>query len=150
MSVLMGDDHPRHLEMTTRTSAGYSRRVLMHRAGAATASVALFALAGMHTAWGGGSSWPLPDPGGLSDPIGGSAQMPAPAACFAVSGAPAAAGALVAGCTVRWPLAHRLSAGTVAAVLAGRAGDVRLERMKSVAMAAGIPARLLRRHLATI
>ncbi len=89
--------------MTTRTSAGYSRRVLMHRAGAATASVALFALAGMH------------------------------AACGA--------------------LAHRLGTATVVAVLAGRAGDVRLERMKRVALVPGpgaIPAGLLHRCLATI
>ncbi|HUK73121.1 MAG TPA: hypothetical protein VLW50_30960 [Streptosporangiaceae bacterium] len=107
--------------MTTRTSAGYGRRVLMRRAGAATASVALFALAGMHAAWCAGSSWPLPDRGALADAVIGSAEMPAPAAWFAISGVLAAAGALVPGWPVRWPLAHRLGTGTVVAVPAGRA-----------------------------
>jgi hypothetical protein len=40
-----------HFGMTTPASAGNGRRVLMRRAGAATVSVALFALAGMHAAW---------------------------------------------------------------------------------------------------
>jgi hypothetical protein len=104
----------------------------MRRAGIATASAALFALAGLHAAWGAGSAWPLPDRDALADAVIGAAEVPSPAACFAVSGALAAAGALVAG----WPggsrpAVRRLGTGTVVAVLAGRgalglAGRIRL------------------------
>jgi hypothetical protein len=93
----------------------------MRRAGITTASAALFALAGLHAAWGAGSAWPLPDRDALADAVIGAAEVPSPAACFAVSGALAAAGALVAG----WPggsrpAVRRLGAGTVVTVLAGR------------------------------
>jgi Protein of unknown function (DUF3995) len=47
--------------------------------------------------------------------------MPGPAACFAVSGALAAAGALAAGWPARrWPRMHRLGTCGVAVVLASR------------------------------
>jgi len=93
----------------------------MRRAGVATASAALFALAGMHAAWGAGSAWPLPDRDALADAVIGAAEVPPPAACFAVSGALAAAGALVAGWPGgRRPAVHRLGTGVVVGVLAGR------------------------------
>jgi Protein of unknown function (DUF3995) len=93
----------------------------MRRAGIATASAALFALAGMHAAWGAGSAWPLPDREALADAVIGAAEVPPPAACFAVSAALAAAGALVAG----WPggsrpASRRLGTAAVVGVLAGR------------------------------
>jgi len=93
----------------------------MRRAGIATASAALFALAGMHAAWGAGLAWPLPDRDALADAVIGAAEVPPAAACFAVSGALAAASALVAG----WPggsrpAVRRLGTGMVVAVLAGR------------------------------
>jgi hypothetical protein len=93
----------------------------MRRAGAATASATLFAVAGMHAAWGAGSAWPLPDRHALADAVIGAAEVPSPAACFAVSGALAAAGALVAGWPGgRRPVVRRLGTGAVIAVLAGR------------------------------
>jgi hypothetical protein len=93
----------------------------MRRAGVATASAALFTLAGMHAAWGAGSAWPLPDRDALADAVIGAAEVPPPAACFAVSGALAAAGALVAGWPGgRRPAVHRLGTGVVVGVLAGR------------------------------
>ena len=93
----------------------------MRRAGIATASATLFALAGLHAAWGAGSAWPLPDREALADAVIGAAEVPPPAACFAVSGALAAAGALVAG----WPggsrpAIRRLGTAAVVGVLAGR------------------------------
>jgi hypothetical protein len=99
---------------------GYGRRVLMRRAGVATTSAALFTLAGMHAAWGAGTSWPLPDRDALADAVIGAAEVPPPAACFAVSGALAAAGALVAGWPGRRPASRRLGTSVVVGVLAGR------------------------------
>ena len=46
---------------------------------------------------GAGSAWPLPDRDALADAVIGAAEVPSAAACFAVSGALAAAGTLVAG-----------------------------------------------------
>jgi hypothetical protein len=83
----------------------------LRRAGAATASVTLFALAGLHAAWGAGFAWPLPDRGALADTVIGSADMPGPAPCFAVSGGLAAAGALAAG----WPAGVRSPAASASA-----------------------------------
>jgi Protein of unknown function (DUF3995) len=75
----------------------------------------------MHAAWGAGSAWPLPDRDALADAVIGAAEVPPPAACFAVSGALAAAGALVAGWPGgRRPAVHRLGTGVVVGVLAGR------------------------------
>lgn len=109
-----------------------------------TASVVLFALAGMHAAWGAGSAWPLPDRGELADAVIGAAEVPPPAACFAVSGALAAAGALVAGWPGRrWPASRRLGAGAVVGVLAGRGilGLAGRTRLVSPASASARPCR---------
>ncbi len=93
----------------------------MRRVGIATASSALFALAGLHAAWGAGSAWPLPDRDALADAVIGAAEVPSAAACFAVSGALAAAGALVAGWPGgKHPVIRRLGTATVVAILAGR------------------------------
>jgi hypothetical protein len=111
----------------------------MRRAGALTASGVLFGLAGLHAAWGTGSPWPATGRQALADAVIGTGTgghgstsngagtgrhvpgMPGPAACFAVSGALAAAGALTAGWPARrWPRLHRLGTCGVAGVLAGR------------------------------
>ena len=85
-----------------------------------TASGALLGLAGLHAAWGAGSSWPFRDRRALADAVAGTTEVPGPAACFAVGGALAAAGALVAG----WPAGRPLLRGTgvagVVGVLAAR------------------------------
>jgi hypothetical protein len=116
----------------------------MRRVGTLTASTVLFGLAGLHAAWGAGSPWPAADRQVLADAVIGTGSgtgtgghgsgtsngagtgrhvpgMPGPAACLAVSGALAAAGALTAGWPARrWPRLHRLGTCGVAGVLAGR------------------------------
>jgi hypothetical protein len=103
----------------------------MRRAGALTASTALFGLAGLHAVWGAGYAWPATDRRALADAVIGTragpgkglpdSGMPGPAACFAVSGALAAAGTLAAGWPARrWPSLHRLGTCGVAGVLASR------------------------------
>ncbi|MGH3123176.1 MAG: DUF3995 domain-containing protein, partial [Streptosporangiaceae bacterium] len=96
-----------------------------------TTSGALFALGGLHAAWGAGSAWPFPDRRSLADAVIGTAEVPGPAACFAVSGALGAAGALVAGWPRGRPVLRRLGVAGAAGVLAGRgalglAGQTRL------------------------
>ena len=110
---------------------GYGRVMTMRRAGALTASTALFGLAGLHAAWGVGSAWPAADRRALAGAVIGvrpgpdagpqDSGMPGAGACFAVSGALAAAGALVAGWPARrWPRLHRLGTCGVVGVLASR------------------------------
>jgi Protein of unknown function (DUF3995) len=111
--------------------------VLVRQAGSAVASGALFALAGLHAAWGAGSAWPFQDRRALADGVIGGADVPGPAACFAVSGALTAAGALVAGWPAGRPGVRRIGVTGVAAVLAGRgalglAGQTRLISRSSV------------------
>ncbi|MFF8916997.1 DUF3995 domain-containing protein [Streptomyces sp. NPDC015032] len=81
---------------------------------------ALTALAGMHVAWGTGSSWPLPDREALSDAVVGRPDMPGPVACHVVAGALGAAALLVAGQPRRHPALSRLGAAGVAGVLGVR------------------------------
>jgi hypothetical protein len=105
--------------------------VVIRQVSAVTASGALFALAGLHAAWGAGSAWPFPDRRALADAVIGTAEVPAPAACFAVSGALTAAGALVAGWPRGRPALRRLGVAGAVGVLAGRgvlglAGQTRL------------------------
>jgi hypothetical protein len=73
------------------------------------AAAALFAISGMHVAWGLGSSWPRID-----------REAAGPAACFAVAGLLGVAAGLVAGRPRRAPRLSRLGARTVTAVLATR------------------------------
>jgi hypothetical protein len=54
----------------------------------------LAALAGLHVAWGRGSSLPFPDRRALAELVVGTDRVPGPAACYAV------AGALAAGCVL--------------------------------------------------
>ncbi len=84
------------------------------------ASGVLFALAALHAAWGTGSAWPFPSRRELADAVIGTAEVPTPAACFAVSGALAAAGALVAGWPRNRPVLRRIGVAGAVGVLAGR------------------------------
>jgi Protein of unknown function (DUF3995) len=126
----------------------------MRRAGALTASMALFGLAGLHAAWGTGCAWPAADRRALAEAVIGTrtgpgtglpdSGMPGPAACFAVSGALAAAGALAAGWPARrWPRLHRLGTCGVAGVLASR-GALGLTGQTSVVSPASESERFLR------
>ena len=94
--------------------------MLARQVSAVTASGVLFGLAGLHAAWGAGSAWPFPGRRELADAVIGTAEVPAPAACFAVSGALAAAGALVAGWPGGRPVLRRVGVAGAAGVLAGR------------------------------
>ena len=86
----------------------------------ATAAV-LAVLAGLHVAWGTGSSFPAADAGDLADAVAGSKVTPSPAACFAVAGALGTASALVAGAPSADSRLRRAGVATVAGVFAGRA-----------------------------
>ncbi|WP_205354091.1 DUF3995 domain-containing protein [Embleya scabrispora] len=77
----------------------------------------LTALAGLHVAWGLGSSWPLPDRESLSDAVVGQSSVPGPVACFVVAGALGTAALLVAGRPRSRPAVARLGAFGVAGVL---------------------------------
>jgi hypothetical protein len=94
--------------------------MLVRQVSGVTAGGVLFALAGLHAAWGAGSAWPFPSRRELADAVIGTAEVPAPAACFAVSGALAAAGALVAGWPRSRPVLRQAGVAGAAAVLAGR------------------------------
>ena len=96
--------------------------MLVRQVSGVAASGALFALAGLHAAWGAGSAWPFPSRRELADAVIGTSEVPAPAACFAVSGALAAAGALVAGWPRGQPALRRIGVAGVVGVLAGRGG----------------------------
>jgi hypothetical protein len=82
----------------------------------------LFSLAGLHVAWGRGSSFPFPDHDSLTDAVVGRTSVPPPVACFAVAGALATAAALVADVPPLPRIIQRLGVTGVAAVLATRAG----------------------------
>jgi hypothetical protein len=92
----------------------------MRGAAGAAASAGLLAAAALHAAWGAGSAWPFPDRAALADAVVGGTEVPAPGACFAVSGALVTAAALAAGWPARYPGLRRAGTGTVAGVLAGR------------------------------
>ena len=111
--------------------------MLRRQAGAATASAGLVTLAALHAAWGAGAAWPFPGRRELADAVIGAGEVPGPAACFAVSGALAAAATLVAGWPAGRPVMRRLGVGGVVIVLTGRgviglAGRTRLVSPSSV------------------
>src|SRR5258708_11484872 len=85
--------------------------MLARRAEVAIASAGLFALPGRHAAWGAGSAWPFSDRSALADAVIGTQDVPGPAACLAVSGALACAGALVAGWPSRRPVVRPAGVG---------------------------------------
>ena len=86
----------------------------------ATAAV-LAVLAGLHVAWGTGSSFPAADADDLADAVAGASVTPSPAVCFAVAGALGSAAALVAGVPSPDSRIRRAGVATVAGVFAARA-----------------------------
>jgi hypothetical protein len=113
------------------------------RVAAGLASSSLFALAGMHGAWGAGSSWPLPDREALADAVIGADVVPSPASCYLVAGALTTAGVLVAGRPRRHPSVRRLGVVGVIAVLTGR-GVLGLTGHTSLVSPTSTSARFLR------
>lgn len=85
-------------------------------------ATSLLGLAGLHVAWGRGSTFPFSDRDGLNDAVIGHRTSPSPSACFAVAGALAVAAALVADVPGLPRGVQRLGVTGVAAVLATRAG----------------------------
>ena len=79
----------------------------------------LLAIAGVHVAWGRGSTWPYPDRDGLNDAVIGRDATPSAPACYAVAAALTTAAVLVSGQPVQLPL-RRLGAAGVVTVLAAR------------------------------
>jgi hypothetical protein len=68
----------------------------------------LITIAGLHMAWGIGSSFPFHDRVELADAVVGTQEGPTPAACFAVAAALVVAGALVLGLPRLPPYLRRL------------------------------------------
>jgi hypothetical protein len=115
------DASPRpHSNLTRPRPRHYGRQMQRSRVAANLASSSLFALAGLHVAWGAGSCWPLPDREALADAVIGGDVVPSPVACYLVGGALTTAGLLVAGRPRRHRSLRRLGVVGVVAVLAGR------------------------------
>ena len=87
-----------------------------------SAAATLFGLAGLHSAWATGWSWPAPDRAQLADLMAGRAggSVPSPTACAFVAALLTSASALVAGQPRRLPRVRRLGAAGVAAAFAIR------------------------------
>jgi Protein of unknown function (DUF3995) len=92
----------------------------MTRAPLYTTAAALAAIAGVHIAWGRGSTFPFATGDALADAVVGSSAVPSSAACFGVAAALALASGLVAGAPVVPRRLHRLGVATVTGVLAVR------------------------------
>jgi Protein of unknown function (DUF3995) len=83
-------------------------------------AAALAATAGLHLAWGAGSSVPFSTRDELADAVIGSRQVPGPVACYGVAGALGAAVALVEGKPAPPPGLRRVGLLGVAGMLALR------------------------------
>ena len=84
------------------------------------AAVALAGFGVLHAAWGLGVSWPFRDRAALADAVIGRADVPPPAACWAVAGALGAAAAVVAGRPRRLFRVSRIATAGASVTLAGR------------------------------
>ena len=84
---------------------------------------ALIAIAGVHVAWGRGSSFPFATTADLTDAVVGSDVVPSPAACFAVAGLLGVAAAAVAGVPRKDARLRRCAVIGTASVLAVRAAS---------------------------
>jgi hypothetical protein len=82
----------------------------------------LFALAGLHVAWGLGSPLPFVDSETLADAVVGTKEVPPPSACVAVAAALAVGGAMVIGVPVAPAPLRRVGLLVMAGVFAVRAG----------------------------
>ena len=86
------------------------------------ASAGLAGLAGLHVAWGLGSSVPFDDRAALADAVIGRSEVPPPAACHAVAAALLAASGLAADLPLGPAGLRRVGRAGVVAVLAVRGG----------------------------
>ena len=91
------------------------------RGGSAVAAVVLVGIAGVHVAWGRGSSFPFATVEEMHDAVIGRPVSPSPASCYAVAGLLVAAAAATAGVPSRGSRLRRLAAVGTATVLAVRA-----------------------------
>jgi hypothetical protein len=80
------------------------------------------ALAGIHVAWGLGSSFPFRSPDELHDAVIGRPVQPSPASCYAVAGLLVTAAAATAGLPSRGSRLRRLAVIGTATAFGGRAG----------------------------
>jgi Protein of unknown function (DUF3995) len=93
---------------------------LMARWSGYATSVGLAGIAGLHIAWGRGSSFPFESRSALADAVVGSSAVPPPAACHAIAAALAVASGLSADLPVGSEWLRRVGRGGVATVLAVR------------------------------
>jgi hypothetical protein len=84
------------------------------------ASAVLAGIAGLHIAWGRGSSFPFESRAALADAVVGAPEVPPPVACYAVAGALAMACGLAADLPVGSATLRRVGRVGVAGVLAVR------------------------------
>lgn len=92
----------------------------MRRASSCLTSATLAAIAGIHVAWGRGSSFPFANKLALSDAVIGSEAVPSAGACYAVAAALLTASALVVDAPVAPRRVRRLGRRVVGGVLAVR------------------------------
>jgi Protein of unknown function (DUF3995) len=82
----------------------------------------MIGIAGVHVAWGRGSSFPFPTVAEMHDAVIGRRVQPSPASCDAVAGLLVAAAAVTAGLPTGRSRLRRVAAVGVAAVLTTRGG----------------------------
>lgn len=119
-----------------------TRRERAHAPGASKAvtAAALVAIAGLHVAWGLGSSFPFRTREELADSVVGSEEVPSPAACASVAAALVLAAILVAG-VVPLPKALRsIGLRIVTTVLATRGVAGAMGRTSSLSPGSDSPA----------
>lgn len=92
----------------------------MSRRSGRAAAVTMVGIAGLHVAWGLGSSYPFATRDELADKVIGSGRVPPPAACHAVASALLVAAGLAADVPVGSPLLRRIGRVGVATVLGAR------------------------------
>jgi hypothetical protein len=81
----------------------------------------LLGIAGLHVAWGRGSSFPFATTAELTDAVVGNDVVPSPSACYAVAGLLTVAAAATAGLPASRSRLRRVTVVGVAATLATRA-----------------------------
>jgi hypothetical protein len=116
---IASDDRPDQAIRESR-STDTDRVAFMARPTGYAAAVVLAGIAGLHVAWGRGSSFPFENRSALADAVVGAPDVPPPAACHAVAVALAVASGLAADLPVGSPWLRRAGRMGVAVVLAVR------------------------------
>ena len=106
--------------------------------GRITATV-LVAIAGLHVAWGMGSSYPFQSRDELADSVVGTSEVPSPMACMAVAGLLVLAAALVAGFPPLPKRVRTIALRVVTAVLTTRGVAGALGRTSTLAPGSDSP-----------